>query len=397
MKGREDTVFINEVKENLTQQIIPFWKSFKDEKFGGYYGFYDFDLNLHKEAIKGVILNSRILWFFTNAYTTIGDKECLEHAKHAYEFLKDHCLDKEYGGVYWSLTYDGKPEDSIKHTYNQAFAIYALSSYYGATGDKEALNLAYDLYKLIETKCKDSVGYLEAFDRTFQPVDNEKLSENGLLASKTMNTLLHVFEAYTELYRVDKNPQVGEDLKWMMDQFADVLYNKERRILEVFFDEKMKSISDLNSYGHDIEASWLIDRGCEVLGDEEYTKKMFAVTEALRQHILEVGYDGFSLNNEDFKGEIDTTKIWWVQAEALLGFINGYQLTPEREDYLSAGKTIWNFIKEYIIDKREGSEWFYDLDKDGHPVSRKEIVGPWKCPYHNGRMCFEVIKRGVDW
>jgi cellobiose epimerase len=397
VKGRENTVFINEVKENLTQQIIPFWKSFKDEEFGGYYGFYDFDLNLHKEAIKGVILNSRILWFFTNAYTTIGDKECLEHAKHAYEFLKEHCLDKEYGGVYWSLTYDGKPEDSIKHTYNQAFAIYALSSYYGATGDKEALNIAYDLYKLIETKCKDSVGYLEAFDRTFQPVDNEKLSENGLLASKTMNTLLHVFEAYTELYRVDKNAQVGEDIKWMMDQFADVLYNKERRILEVFFDENMKSISDLNSYGHDIEASWLIDRGCEVLGDEEYTKKMFAVTEALRQHILEEGYDGFSLNNEDFKGEIDTTKIWWVQAEALLGFINGYQLTPEREDYLGAGKTIWNFIKEYIIDKRDGSEWFYDLNKDGHPVSKKEIVGPWKCPYHNGRMCFEVIKRGIDW
>lgn len=390
-------MFIKEVKENLTKQIIPFWKGLRDEKFGGFYGFYDFDLNLHKEAIKGVILNSRILWFFTNAYTTTGDKECLEYARHAYEFLKNSCLDKEYGGVYWSLTFEGKAEDTIKHTYNQAFAIYALSSYYSAAGDKEALDIAYGIYRLIETKCRDSVGYLEAFDRAFEPVENEKLSENGLMASKTMNTLLHVFEAYTELYRVDSREDVGDRLKWMMDQFADVLYNKERRILEVFFDENMKTLSDLNSYGHDIEASWLIDRGCEVLGDEGYTKKMFEVTENLRQHILEAGYDGISLNNESFKGEVDTTKVWWVEAEALLGFLNGYQLNPNRQDYLDAAESLWDFIREYMIDKREGSEWFYDLNKEGQPVNRREIVGPWKCPYHNGRMCFEVIKRGVDW
>ncbi len=311
--------------------------------------------------------------------------------------MKNFCLDKEYGGVYWSLNYKGEAEDSTKHTYNQAFAIYALSSYYGATKDEEALKIAYGLYDLIETKCRDSVGYLEAFDRTFTPVDNDKLSENGLMASKTMNTLLHVFEAYTELYRVDGKEEVGNRLRWMMDQFADVLYNKERRILEVFFDENMNTISDLNSYGHDIEASWLIDRGCEVLGDSAYTEKMLKVTNALREHILEAGFDGTSLNNEIFKGEIDTTKVWWVQAEALLGYINGYQLDSTKTEYLEVSKKLWNFINTYIIDKREGSEWFYDLNKDGEPESKKEIVGPWKCPYHNGRMCFEVIHRNVDW
>lgn len=397
MEGWENMSFINEVKENLTENIIPFWEKLRDNEHGGYYGLLDFDLNLHKEATKGVILNSRILWFFTNAYTTLGDKGCLEHAKHAYEFLKNFCLDKEYGGVYWSLNYKGEAEDSTKHTYNQAFAIYALSSYYGATKDEEALKIAYGLYDLIETKCRDSVGYLEAFDRTFTPVDNDKLSENGLMASKTMNTLLHVFEAYTELYRVDGKEEVGNRLRWMMDQFADVLYNKERRILEVFFDENMNTISDLNSYGHDIEASWLIDRGCEVLGDTAYTEKMLKVTNALREHILEAGFDGTSLNNEIFKGEIDTTKVWWVQAEALLGYINGYQLDSTKTEYLEASKKLWNFINTYIIDKREGSEWFYDLNKDGEPESKKEIVGPWKCPYHNGRMCFEVIHRNVDW
>lgn len=397
MEGWESMSFINEVKENLTENIIPFWEKLRDNEHGGYYGLLDFDLNLHKEATKGVILNSRILWFFTNAYTTLGDKGCLEHAKHAYEFLKNFCLDKEHGGVYWSLNYRGEAEDSTKHTYNQAFAIYALSSYYGATKDEEALKTAYSLYDLIETKCRDSVGYLEAFDRTFTPVDNDKLSENGLMASKTMNTLLHVFEAYTELYRVDGREEVGNRLRWMMDQFADVLYNKERRILEVFFDENMNTISDLNSYGHDIEASWLIDRGCEVLGDSAYTEKMLKVTNALREHILEAGFDGTSLNNEIFKDEIDTTKVWWVQAEALLGYINGYQLDSTKTEYLEVSKKLWNFINTYIIDKREGSEWFYDLNKAGEPESKKEIVGPWKCPYHNGRMCFEVINRNVDW
>ncbi|MDF2587044.1 MAG: N-acyl-D-glucosamine 2-epimerase [Anaerocolumna sp.] len=397
MKGWANIVFINEVKDNLVNNIIPFWKNLKDDENGGYYGFLDFNLELHKKAIKGVILNSRILWFFTNAYTTLNDKECLDYATHAYEFLKNHCLDKEYGGVYWSMTYDGTPEDTTKHTYNQAFAIYALSSYYGATKDEEALKIAYDLYNLIEAKCKDNVGYLEAFDRTFEPVDNDKLSENGLMASKTMNTLLHVFEAYTELYRVDKNEKVADNLRWMMDQFADVLYNPERRILEVFFDENMKTLSDLNSYGHDIEASWLIDRGCEVLGDKAYTEKMLNVTNALREHILEEGFDGNSLNNECFKGEVDTTKIWWVEAEAILGYINGYQLDSSKTEYIEAASKIWNFTRDYMIDKRPGSEWFYDLDKNGTPISKKEIVGPWKCPYHNGRMCFEVIKRNVDW
>ncbi|MFV0344365.1 MAG: AGE family epimerase/isomerase [Anaerocolumna sp.] len=389
--------FMNEVKENLTKNIIPFWKKLRDDKYGGYYGYLDFDLNLEKEASKGVILNSRILWFFTNAYTTLGDEDCLEYAKHAYEFLKNYCLDQEYGGVYWALNYKGEAEDSTKHTYNQAFAIYALASYYGATKDRKALEMAYGLYDLIESKCRDAVGYLEAFDRTFLPVDNEKLSENGLMASKTMNTLLHVFEAYTEIYRVDKKAEVADNLKWMMDQFADVLYNKEERILEVFFDENMNTISDLNSYGHDIEASWLIDRGCEVLGDTAYTEKMLKVTNALREHILEAGFDGTSLNNEIFKGKIDTTKVWWVQAEALLGYINGYQLDPTKTEYLEAAMKLWNYIDTYIIDKREGSEWFYDLNKDGVPESKKEIVGPWKCPYHNGRMCFEIIKRKVDW
>lgn len=389
-------MFLSEIRQELENHIIPFWKGLKDVVHGGYYGFLDYDLRLDREAIKGVILHSRILWFFSNAYELTNDADCLTHAHHAYEFIKESCIDPINGGVYWSLTYEGKPEDTTKHTYNQAFSIYALSSYYSITKKEEALALAYELFDIVEQKCCDELGYLEAFDKEFQPVDNDKLSENGLLAHRTMNTLLHVFEAYTELYRVDHNEKVGARLKWMLDQFAHDVYNPTRNILEVFFDSNMKTISDLHSYGHDIEAAWLIDLGCEVLGDPEYSQKMNKITTALTENIYHVAYDGVSLNNECFHGEVDTTKIWWVEAEAMVGFVNGYQKDHSKTKYLEATKSIWDFIKKNMIDPRQGSEWFYDLNKEGIPESKKEIVGPWKCPYHNGRMCFQMLKRGIE-
>ena len=381
-----------EVKEHLTKDIIPFWQGMKDEVYGGFYGYLDYDLNLDKEAVKGCILNSRILWFFSNAYMTLGEKELLEYADHAFCFLKNHCVDEEYGGVYWSLTYDGKPEDTTKHTYNQAFAIYALSSYYNASGNKEALDIAHSLYNLVETKCKDAYGYLEAFSRTFEPEDNDKLSENGVMAEKTMNTLLHVFEAYTELYRVAKEECVANQLRFMLDIIADKVYNPQLGRQEVFFDRTWNTLIDLYSYGHDIETAWLVDRGLEVLGDAAYTEKLTPITKTITENIYNRAYIDHSLVNEAENGVVDTTRVWWVQAEAVVGFLNGYQKTPEQKKYLEAAEDIWNYIKTYLVDKRNGSEWFSELDKDKNPV-KKPIVEPWKCPYHNGRMCFEVIRR----
>lgn len=385
-----------EIKNHLLNDIIPFWKRLRDKDYGGYYGEMDFDLNLHRKADKGCILNSRILWFFSNAYLTVKDEECLQYASHAYHFLKDAFLDKEYGGVYWSVTYDGKPRDDSKHSYNQAFAVYALASYYDASKDREALKLAYDLVDKIETSCRDDIGYLEAFDRRFNPVDNEKLSENGVMAFRTMNTLLHMFEAYTELYRVDKNSKIAERLYRMLDTFAEKIYNPTLKRLEVFFDKNMTSIIDLHSYGHDIEASWLIDRGAEILDNPEYYNKINPITKQLAQNIFITALDGNSLNNECEKGRVDERKVWWVQAEAVVGFLNAYQKEPSNTEYLKAAGRIWDFIKTNMIDKREGSEWFNELYKDGTPIKTKEIVGPWKCPYHNGRMCFEVIKRKTE-
>ena len=188
----------------LTDRLLPFWQALRDEEHGGYYDYMDFDLRLDRQAEKGCILNSRILWFFSEAAMTLKDDSIVPYARHAYRFLRERCLDREQGGVYWSVSYAGQPLDETKHTYNQAFAIYALSAYYRLTGEGEALALAEELFDIIETRCVDAGGYLEAFTRDFRPASNEKLSENGVLAERTMNTLLHVFEGYSGLYQAEK-------------------------------------------------------------------------------------------------------------------------------------------------------------------------------------------------
>lgn len=386
-------MMLEEVKAHLLNDIIPFWKNLRDDEFGGYYGYMDYDLKVDKKAVKGCILNSRITWFFANAYTLLKDESLLEEAKHGFAFMKEHCMDKENGGIFWSMKYDGTPEDTTKHTYNQAFSIYALSSYYEATHDEEALAMAKELFHIIETKCTDEIGYKEAFDKEFHEVENDKLSENGVIAEKTMNTLLHVFEAYTELYRVAKLPEVKERLEWIMDTFADKVYNPKLHRQEVFFDRNMNTILDLHSYGHDIETAWLMDRGVEVLGEKKYEEKMTPITKDLTAEIYKVAFDGHSLANECEKGVVNVHRIWWVQAETVIGFLNGWQKDPSRTEYLDAAKSEWQFIKEHVMDKRQGSEWFWEVDQSGKPYEGRPIVEPWKCPYHNGRMCFEVIRR----
>lgn len=389
-------MMVEEVKKHLTDGIIPFWKKLRDDTYGGYFGYMDHDLRVDEKAVKGCILNSRITWFFANAYLTLGDESLLTEARHGYEFMQKYCVDHEKGGVYWSVAYDGTPEDTTKHTYNQAFSIYALSSYYDASKDEGALKLAMELFHIIEERCMDEIGYKEAFDRAFHEIENDKLSENGVIADKTMNTLLHVFEAYTELYRVSGDADVKKRLFWILDTFAEKIYNPARHRQEVFFDREMHSIIDLHSYGHDIETAWLIRRGTDVLGDKSYEEKMLPVILDLTSQVYKTAFDGRSLANECEKGVVDETRVWWVQAESLIGFLNGYQLAPEHTEYLEAARAEWAFIREYVIDKRPGSEWFHDVDQAGEPLRGEPIVEPWKCPYHNGRMCLEVIRRGID-
>lgn len=388
-------MMIEEIKSELTQHIIPFWNALRDDENGGFYGYLSYGLELDKKADKGVILHSRILWFYSNAYLTLRDESLLDYARHAYEFIKNNCVDYELGGVYWMTDYTGAPSDDMKHTYNIAFAIYALSSYYRASGDKEALALAYRLFEDVEKNTLDEYGYREAFDRSWNLVDNEALSENGLKADKTMNAILHLIEAYTELYLADGNEKVAERLRFQLGQMRDIVYTPETNALKVFFDTAFNTVGDIHSYGHDIEATWLMDRACDVLGDEELKKQFAEMDLKISHNIQSIALEDGALNNERENDKIDRRRVWWVQAEAIVGFINAYQHCGE-EEFLQSAKSIWEYVKSDVIDKREGSEWYSEVSFEHQPLTHKEIVGPWKCPYHNGRMCMEVINRGVD-
>ncbi len=381
-------------KNHLTNDLIPFWNRQKDDEYGGFYGYVNGEGQADKEADKGVILNSRILWFYSSAYMLLRDAQLLSMSEHAYRFLKDFCIDKQEGGVYWSLHRDGTPADDTKHTYNQAFAVYALSAYYRASGCREALDNACGLFRLIEERCSDSGGYLEAFHKDFTPSENDKLSENGVLATRTMNTLLHVLEAYTELYLADPADAVKAALQKILLRFKEKIYNAERKACEVFFDEDYHSLIDLESFGHDIEASWLLDRACRALGDDNCHAQMRPVIEGLAESAYRNGMDLSlgALNNEREKGITDTQKIWWVQAEAVTGFYNAGRLQPDKPEYLQAAQDVWNFIREYVIDRASG-EWYESLTDPAEPDRSQALVHPWKCPYHNGRMCIEMIRR----
>lgn len=383
----------NEFRQELQDRIIPFWQGLVDKEFGGYYGLLDFDLNLDKKAVKGCILNSRILWFFSSAYLCLKDPALLDNAEHAYRFMLDHCVDGDMGGVYWSVNFDGSVCDDTKHTYNQAFAIYALAAYARATGKQEPIDLAWKIYEIIESKCRDKDGYLEAFTRDFKPASNEKLSENGVMATRTMNTLLHVFEGYSGLYQATKDERLAARIREMMDIFVEKIYNTELRRQEVFFDADYHTLIDLHSYGHDIESAWLLDWGCSLLEDEQLNAKVIPIFTEMAQNVYEKAYHGAGLYNECERGVDDKKRIWWVQAETVVGFMNAWQRNPEKGHFLKASQEVWNYIKEKVIDHREGSEWYWAVQDNGQPDSSREIVEPWKCPYHNGRMCIEMIRR----
>ena len=385
----------NEIYHELTGRIIPFWKSLRDDRNGGYIGLVDYDLTRHPDADKGCILNSRILWFFSEAYLLLRDESLLAEARHSYGMLQ-RMADRVHGGVFWSVRPDGHPADTTKHTYNQAFAIYALAAYFRASADPAALTLARELFGVVETKCRDEGGYLEAFTADWQPESNEKLSENGVMASRTMNTLLHVMEGYTGLYHVWPDPELRDRLIEILDIFENRIYNRELKRQEVFFDHDYRSLIDLHSFGHDIETSWLTEKTLEALDDPALTARIRPLLLEMADHTWHAAFtadNGFA--NECERGTVNRQRVWWIQAEAFMGFLNAWEKTGEIR-YRDAVLSQWRYIRTAISDPRPGSEWFWYVNEDGRPGSDRPIADPWKCPYHNGRMCMEFLRRNTD-
>lgn len=386
-------MFQLQIKSHLLEKILPFWQTLKDETHGGYISYVGMDLVVDREAFKGCILNSRILWTFSTAARVLDDPSYLPYAKHAFDFMKAF-VDEENGGLYWSVTYDGKPLDTTKHTYCQAFAVYGLAAYARATGEDEPLLMAMQLFDMIQSRCRDTIGYCEAYKRDLTPESNEKLSENGVMATRTMNTLLHIIEAYAELYRASNDARVALATKTALDQVLHTLYDPQNGRLNVFFDHDFHSLIDLQSYGHDIEASWLLWDAVKTVISSDKQAPYRDMTLVLANSIYSRALTDNGVINECENGVNDPKRIWWVQAESVLGFQNAYELTGDQR-YRDSARSVWDAIKRIIIDPRESSEWFVHAEPDGTPANRP-IVDEWKCPYHNGRMCLEVIARNFN-
>ncbi|HVY21831.1 MAG TPA: AGE family epimerase/isomerase [Steroidobacteraceae bacterium] len=370
-----------------------------DHTYGGFHGEVDARNNAVSNANKGIILNARILWFFSEtALHTTGEanntryREC---ATRAYEYIIQHFLDTEYGGMYWEMDVNGRPVNTRKQVYAQAFTIYALSAYFKLNHDREALDHALQLFKLLESRAIDDrdQGYLEAFARDWSPVDDWRLSNIDLNYPKSQNTHLHVLEAYTALHDVYPVTEVKAALRYSIQMFDRFMINRDNHHLRMFMDMQWKDFSPGYTYGHDIEAAWLIARALESLGDAEYTGKLIPtllkVVEVTTKEAL--ADNGQLWNAYDFETKsIDKSSMWWVQAEALVGFLFAYVKTHDGR-YFVAAEGIWQFIKQHQIDHVNG-EWFWLADNGKTEGKEHYKVGFWKCPYHNGRAMMEAVR-----
>ncbi len=379
--------------DELTRNILPWWiRKMPDDAGGGFYGRIDGLENRVADAPKGGILNARILWSFSAAYMKVRDPLYLETATRAREYIFSHFFDNRYGGTYWSLTDAGRPLDTKKQIYSQAFFIYALSTYHMATGDRESLDHAIELYRMIEKYSFDRErgGYFEAFTREWGEIADLRLSAKDANEKKTMNTHLHILEAYTALYRVWPDEELRRQLSGLVKVFTGHIVDPETSHLILFFDEEWNRRSSVVSYGHDIEASWLLCEAAAELGEAE---KMNGL--ALR--IASAAHEGLAEDNslyyekDDATGHFDRDRHWWVQSEAVVGFLNAWQLSGD-SGWLAIASDAFGYILNNLVD-RENGEWYWSIRADGTVNRDDDKAGFWKCPYHNTRMCLEILSR----
>lgn len=386
----------SEVRDELVNNILPFWSTcMVDHEYGGFYGRIMGNGRLIPDAAKGGILNARILWSFSAAYHHEKNPLYLEMAKHANDFILAHFFDHEFGGTFWTISFDGKPVDTKKQIYSQAFFIYAFSEYYNASGDSSSLQTAIELFRIIEKHSFDTRlnGYLEAYSRDWKLLEDLRLSEKDANEKKTMNTHLHILEAYTNLYRVWKDDGLARQLRNMIVLFIEKIVNPATRHLDMFFDENWNPKGVIVSYGHDIEASWLIDEAARVLGDPVLLAAVQKICISIAEAACEgLQPDGSVVYEKDTStGHIDKDRHWWVQAEAVVGFLNAFELTGDKE-WLEKALKCWSYISQNQIDRTE-KEWFWSISDDGVANRKEDKAGFWKCPYHNSRMCLEVMMR----
>jgi mannobiose 2-epimerase len=393
---RESLLFYSDEMAKELDEILSYWATYTvDNEHGGFYGKVDNENEADRKAAKGVVLNSRILWAFSAAYNHTKRNELLILAKRAYDYLEKYFFDREFGGVYWSVDYEGKMLNGRKQIYGLAFCLYGLSEYFKATENPDVLKHAIDLFELIEQHSFDEnrKGYFEAFDRNWKPLDDLRLSEKDANEKKTMNTHLHIIEAYANLYEIWKNDFLKTQIESLIEVFSKYLINDKTGNLILFFDEQWNPKSNIISYGHNIEAAWLLLQCAEKIKQQhciqEMTKASIRITEEASKGL---DVDGGLWYEYDISSDhLIREKHSWPQAEAMIGLMNAYQISGE-EKYLNKSIQSWQFVKQYIKDKKNG-EWFWGVNADYSIMKDQDKVGFWKCPYHDTRACLEIIKR----
>ncbi|WP_165305005.1 AGE family epimerase/isomerase [Pedobacter sp. SYP-B3415] len=377
------------------QAILNYWRTKMVDPAGGFFGRIDENERVDTAAAKGVVLNARILWTFSACWNYTRSRQDFELAQRAADYMHDHFTDLEAGGVYWSVTANGQPLDTKKQIYAQAFAIYGLSAFYRIASRQKDLQLAIDLFRCIEQYSVDRGlgGYLEAFSREWTELADLRLSEKDANEKKTMNTHLHILEAYTLLYQVWPDATLKNSLRSLLDVFADQIYDHQRRHLRLFMNEKWESKLNIVSFGHDIEASWLLLEAAQVLGDAHLLTRVQTLALELADASLEgIAADGAMIYEYDADSKhMNNERHWWVQAEAMVGFLTAAQLSGDSRFYsVTAG--LWDYTAKAIIDRTNG-EWYWGRKGNGELMPGEDKAGFWKCPYHNSRACLELLNR----
>ncbi|MCU0913904.1 MAG: AGE family epimerase/isomerase [Planctomycetes bacterium] len=395
MAPLSDRQFAQSARRELLEDILPFWRRLTiDERRGGFIGQMSNDLRVQEDAPKGLILNARILWTFSAAWAYTRDERDRALARRAYEYLARHFLDPQHGGYFWELAPDSAVRDDKKKVYGEAFCLYALAEHHRVFREPRALEQAARVFDLLEAHAHDEQygGYFEVMSRDWQPCADMRLSDKDMNEKKSMNNHLHVLEGYTNLLRVWPQPRLAARLRELIDLFLRHILNAPQTHLQHFFDEAWTPRSDNYTFGHDIEGSWLLCEAAEVLGDEALLADVRAVASRLARSVLTEGLaaDG-GLFYEGRDGRIvNPNKEWWPQAEAVVGFLNAWQLTGE-DDFREAAGRCWQFIQQRVVDHQHG-EWFWSIRPDGTPDPAQPKVSAWKCPYHNGRCCLEIMR-----
>ncbi|MBU3023805.1 AGE family epimerase/isomerase [Aestuariibacter sp. A3R04] len=385
----------HQVDAQLTA-IASWWKRHSiDNEHGGFYGEVDNQSKPVRAASKGIVLNTRILWFFSEyaRHTQLAEDRAM--ADRAYQYLTEYFVDQQYGGLVWELSASGAIINGKKQVYAQCFGIYALCSYFTLSQSEDALKLAQILFRLVENFARDhnAGGYIEACSREWGKITDFRLSEKDLNSPKSMNTHLHVLEAYTALHQVDASPTTQEALDHVMAVFLDRVVVQDKQHLALFFDMDWQSQFDRLSFGHDIEASWLLCEAAEVLQNPAVSERTQQVAIALAESCLRKGVasKGYVIDEYDSATEtLGEHSHWWVQAEALVGFLNAYTLTGEQR-YREVCDRIWRYIMAEHVDD---GEWLW-LARSHGGKNQDYKAGFWKGPYHNGRAMLELKRRLV--